>query len=208
MADDDRDPRIAARLPVEPLDEVTRRRLVATALRESEASAAPPPRSSRAWQWVAAAAAIVVLVVGGLALLTAGGGHDEPQASRDRSIAASPEGLKVAPDVGDFGDLGQAANLDRLRSALDSSALASAAPRAEASTPPAAGDAAGSTSDADAAKRSLDLCASSFPGGTILALGSGTIDGRTATVFLVQQADGSRSLEAVLDDPCETRRLS
>lgn len=208
MADHERDPVIAARLPVEPLDEVTRRRLVATALRESEALAAPPSRPSRAWQWVAAAAAIVVLMVGGLALLTAGGGHDEPQASRDRSITASPEGLKVTPDVGDFGDLGQAANLDRLRSALDSNSRAPAAPSAEASTPQAAGDAAGSTSDAGAAKRSLDLCASSFPGGAVLALGSGTIDGRTATVFLVQQADGSRSLEAVLDDPCETRRLS
>ena len=60
-----RDERLAAWLEPEPLDEVTRRRLVSTAMRET--------RPSHAFRWIATAAAIVVVLAGGLALVTAGG---------------------------------------------------------------------------------------------------------------------------------------
>jgi hypothetical protein len=202
MADDERSPEIAGWLEVEPLDDVTRRRLVSSALRETEtADASAPARPSRTWRWIAAAAALVIVAVGTLAVVSANGGHDENQQATGKSL--SPGGLKVAHDVGNFGDLDKSANLTRLRTALGS---ATAAPSAAAPTESADASAQSRESGA-AADRPLDLCGSVFPGGTVLALGSGTIDGRHASVFLVQQADGSRSLEAVLDDPCETRHL-
>ena len=127
MVDDDaRDERLAAWLESEPLDDVTRRRLVSTAMRET--------RSSRAVRWIATAAAIVVVLVGGLALLTAQGGNDEREAAtpaltpaNDRATAgtttppfadtAAPEAAgsaAVAPvDVGGFGDLDRARSLIR-----------------------------------------------------------------------------------------------
>jgi hypothetical protein len=44
-------------------------------------------------------------------------------------------------------------------------------------------------------------------GGRVVAQGSGTIDGRRATVVLLEDADGTRTFEAVLEDPCEVRQL-
>ena len=104
MADDDRrDERIGAWLETEPLDDVTRRRLVSTAMRERESTGSVPERktgsvperetgtepdagrndrrSSATLRWIATAAAIVALLVGALALFTAQGGNDEPQAA-------------------------------------------------------------------------------------------------------------------------------
>ena len=200
MADDDaRDERLAAWLEPEPLDDVTRRRLVSTAMRET--------RPSHAVRWIAAAAAIVVVLVGGLALLTANGGNDERQAATpvltpgsERSKAAdsaAPEAATAADgavDVGDFGDLDRADNLARLRTALQTGAASSFA----------------STSDAASAGASAALsssnCAAVFPAGTILAQGRGTIDGRAAIVLLTERG-GTRSVDAVLEDRCEIRSL-
>src|SRR5262249_60748355 len=113
MGDDarpgERDSDLASWLEVDPLDEVTRRRLVTTALRES---GDPAKRPSRAWRWIAAAAALVIVVTTGVALLTADGGDDEQRANHsDRSSlatgAAQSEAPSIAtlPGVGDFGDL-------------------------------------------------------------------------------------------------------
>src|SRR4029077_20845956 len=78
MADDERSAEIAGGLEVEPLDDVTRRRLVSSALRETETADAPAPgRPSRTWRWIAAAAALVIVAVGTLAVVSANGGHDE-----------------------------------------------------------------------------------------------------------------------------------
>jgi len=212
MADDERSPEIAAWLEVEPLDDITRRRLVSAALRDTDAGdveAPALPRRPRTWRWIAAAAAVVVVALGTLAVVTANGGNDQPQAAGPRRTSLSPQVLKVAPDVGNFGNLDEPANLRRLRTAL---ASATAAPSANAAAGAAAGTASADSStqsreSSAAADRPLDLCGSVFPGGTPLALGSGTIHGRGASVFLVQQVDGARSLEAVLDDPCETVHL-
>ena len=207
MADDERSPEVAGWLEVEPLDDVTRRRLVSSALRETEPETADPPapgRPSRTWRWIAAAAALVIVAVGTLAVVSANSGHDEQQQATT-GTSRSPEALKIAHDVGDFGDLDKSANLTRLRTAL---ASATARPSAGAAAPSESADSSAQSREAGAAAgRPLDLCGSVFPGGTVLALGSGSIDGRHASVFLVQQADGSRSFEAVLDDPCETRHL-
>jgi hypothetical protein len=214
MADDDRDPQVAQWLEVDPLDDVTRRRLVSNALRESagddSASPAAPARSSHAWQWLTAAAVIVVVLVVGLALLTAGGGNDEEQATKTDRAALSPKAAEPAREVGNFGDLDVPANLARLRSALE-------APAADAgsSTPQTAASGAndsqfGANSEAAPANggSELQLCGVTAPdGGRVVAQGTGTIEGRRATVVVLEAADGTRTLEAVLEGPCEVREL-
>ena len=204
MADDDRrDQRISEWLETEPLDDVTRRRLVSTALRERRGP-------SRALRWIATAAAIVALLVGGLVLFTARGGNDEPRASApvhtpDKDTgsarssggladAAAPRAAKAAPvDVGDFGDLSRAANRARLRTALERG-LAPAA--AESQAPSGAG-----------ATFSTLACRDRLPDGTVTAVARGTPDGRPAIVVLTVLPDGTRSIDAVLSDPCEVRPL-
>jgi hypothetical protein len=210
MADDQRpdapdapDPEIAGWLDVEPLDELTRRRLVATALRGSEADHTPSARRpSRTWRWLAAAAAIVVVLAGGLALLTARGGHDESeQATLHEQPVLTPKATAAVPDVGDFGDLDQAANVDALRAAVDQR-LSSAAVAPEAATSAAGDSTFGSTT-------ARGPCPEQVPAGAaVIARGSGTVDGRHATVVVVQRADGTRTYDAVLEDPCEVRHLS
>ena len=217
MADDERpdarDPRVAPpwlkdRLEVEPLDELTRRRLVSNALQETAEPARTP---SRAWRWMAAAAALVVLVTGTVAVVTARGGNDEQQATAPvRTPEAAGDATAkalAAPDVGDFGDLDQPQNLASLRRALDSPPSA-----ATPAAPQAAGD-SGFASDSGASERSnagsaLSQCSVPLPDGTVVAQGHGTLDGRRATVVLTETATGKRSLDAVLSDPCELRHLS
>jgi hypothetical protein len=202
MADDDRpdarDPELAARLAVDPLDEVTRRRLVTTALAATEAGHEPRPRGPRGWRWLAAAAAVVVVAAGGLAIVTAEGGHDEQQASRlpvRERAGHADSATGVAPvDVGAFGDLDDPTNLAALRAAL----LTTTRPTGASAETPAVAPAVPTTRAA---------CASDLPAGTVLARGTGTLDGRPATVVLTELADGSRSYDAVLDHPCGVRHL-
>ena len=204
---DARDPQVAGWLEVEPLDDLTRRRLVSNALRETEA---PARRPARAWRWIAAAAALVVVVTGTVAVVTARGGHDEQQATAPvRTPEAAGDATAkalAAPDVGDFGDLDRPENLAALRRALDSPPSAAAA-----AAPQAAGD-SGFASDSGASERSsagasLSQCSVRLPDGIVVAQGQGTLDGRRATVVLTETADGKRSLDAVLSDPCELRHL-
>jgi hypothetical protein len=209
MADDERSSEIAGWLEVAPLDDVARRRLVSSALRETENAENPdapvPARPSRTWRWIAAAAALVIVAFGTLAVVTANGGHDEQQqAAGDRSTALAPKSVSAAPNLGDFGDLDDPANLAALRAALTSNSFA-----ASSATPEAAGDAPTSAQGATADNGApLSLCGAIVPeGGSILAQASGTIDGRHATVVLIEHADGTRSSDAVLEDPCELRHL-
>jgi hypothetical protein len=214
MADDGpderRDERIAEWLAPEPLDEVTRRRLIGTAMREREREpAASPSAPSRAWRWIATAAAIVVVLVAGLAVFTAQGGNqqaalnDAGKKREDTSSLterASPRAASAPPvDVGDFGDLSDPANLDRLRTTLEKA-------RAGPESPAAVAD-AGSAFTSSAALSTL-ACRDQLPAGTVTAVGSGTLDGRRAVVVLTDLGGGDRSIDAVLDDPCEVRPLS
>jgi hypothetical protein len=213
MADDERpdarDPQVARWLEVEPLDDVTRRRLVSGALRESTPGEHPTPRRvpQHLWRWIAAAAVVVVLVVG-VALLGTGGGGDTTQASRDRAVGA-PGAHAPTRDVGDFGDLAQPTNLAALRAALaGTSAAGAAAPSSassfgssDASTSPRSGNA-----QSQGAGSRVLLCGAS-PDGTIVAQGTGTLGGRHATVLLVETPAGTKTYQLVLEDPCEVRDL-
>ena len=217
MADDDRrDERIGAWLETEPLDDVTRRRLVSTAF------ARTPGPLTRPWRWIATAAAIVALVVGGLALFTARGGNDEQRASApvhtpdkdtgvDRSSggladAAAPQAATAAPvDVGEFGDLSRAANRARLRTALERGLAPAAADSTSKSA--ATPDAESQAPSGDGTTFSTLGCRDRLPHGTVTAVARGTLDGRPAIVVLTVLTDGTHTINAVLSDPCEVRPL-
>ncbi len=221
MADDlpldERDERVGALLEVEPLDEATRHRLVSTAM-----NATGPSRTIR-WVAVAAAAAIVLMVIGfavvsrsggdggqtasrapseaALGVPSAGSGLDGPRAAAGSAGATAQvpnpgpttaPGVKTAPiDVGEFGNLDDPANLARLRAALRSPVASPTANRAT-----------------DTAALASSRCRGSLPKGTISAVATGTIEGRSAIVVLTTTTGDERSIDAVLTDPCEVRPLS
>lgn len=206
MVDDDaRDERLAAWLEPEPLDDVTRRRLVSTAMRQS--------RDSRSARWIATAAAIVVVLVVGLALITARGGGDEHEAATPvrtpaaAADSAAPKALAVGPEVGDFGDLDRPANLTRLRNALATEASSSSSESSESSESSGSSAAAPPAAAAGAAADRLSCLYDVPDGGTVVASGTGTVDARRATVFLTRLPAGSRSYDVLLEDPCEQRHL-
>jgi hypothetical protein len=206
MAEDGaRDERLGGLLGVEPLDEVTRRRLVTTALRAS----APPGRSRR---WIAAAAVVVGLVIGvGVALLATGGDDTgAPTASQQKSAtpnttppAASPSSSAteavVPTDAGDFGDLSEAGNLARARAALGAAPI-----RGEVGAADAASPAAGATLE-----RRFDTfaCSDELDEGTVVATATGRFGNREAVVVAIERPDGTRTIEAIVADPCEVRPL-
>jgi hypothetical protein len=213
MADHDelpdaRDPQVAGWLAVEPLDDVTRHRLVRGALDATRPDTTAPDlnatraRPSRTWSWIAAAAAVVVLLVGGLALLTAEGGHDE-QATRPTT--GEQTALAAAPTVGDFGDLGQAVNRDAARRALTSAGALASSADVDAQAP--AGASAPTAADrAEKASPALTrTCAAALPSGTIDAQATGTLDGHPAVVVLVTGAAGAQQLVVLTGDPCTAR---
>jgi hypothetical protein len=148
--------------------------------------------------------------VGGLALLTARGGNDEQQATRAPN-SRSQQAI-AAPAVGDFGDLDQPENLSALRAALAAGA-ASRPAAAAPSSPQSAADATSSersaaTAGAAGAATSQLACSQHLPeGARVVARATGTMDGRAVTVVLTQLADGSRSYDAVFEDPCGVRPL-
>jgi hypothetical protein len=219
MTDDGaRDERLASFLEVEPLDEVTRRRLVSAALRES----APPAR--RTGRVVAAVAAATVVVAGGLGLLALnddGGGV--PTANRtpasgeplDRSAQAAPVPSAAAPstsvgadttaesatavlDAGDLGDLEDPAALGREREALAPTAAATADSTSVAPS---------SRADDLVARVRGASCASELTQGEIVAVGTGTLDGRDVIVVATRRANGTQAAEAIVVDPCAVHPL-
>ena len=212
MADDDaRDERLAGLLDVEPLDDLSRRRLVSNAL---SASAPPAHRTARL---VVAAALVAAVVAGGITYLALrGGDSSRPTAARvPRPPAAAPLTGASKPadsptttvpaeagssfsaasprDLGDLGDLRDQANLDRARALTAQNSAAAA-----------------TSTDASALVGRLrdSTCAASLPGGTIVAVGTAHFGSRDAIVAETQRPDGSRSLDAVLADPCEVRSLN
>src|SRR3954449_6542907 len=83
---DERNERIAARLETEPLDDVTRARLVRAAMdaaaSEASSSAADAPRSRTRLRWLSVAAAVVVVLAVGFAVLARHDSGSGPTAAR------------------------------------------------------------------------------------------------------------------------------
>ncbi len=208
--EDQRDPRLAALLAVEPLDELTRQRMVARALRATQRSRVPSRRALA----VAASIVLVVAAVGGI--MARPTGDDNPVALRtpspatgrsaapeqaDASTAASRAGGSReaatfgsgARDLGDYGDLGNPDNQTRLRRAAD-------AAKARASDAGGESKATASTRELGPQLSAANQCARvSEP---VLAVATGTFGARRAVVVVTANA-----VVAVITDPCELRTL-
>ncbi|MFI5054672.1 MAG: hypothetical protein ACHQDE_09945, partial [Acidimicrobiia bacterium] len=201
--------RVGALLEVAALDDVTKRRLVSTAMRQSKP--ALPVR------WIAAAAAVLLLVIGGAVLLLAPGSRDDRQVATpartpaakaaeapgptaaDRADAApsasagSAVGTSEPVDIGDFGDLSKADNLARLEHA------------ATPATPD--NKAAIQRTGALMAELATRPCRTSLPAGSITAVGTGTLDHQAAIIVITTTPNGEPSIDAVLGEPCTVRPL-
>lgn len=216
MADDRRDDRLAELLGVEPLDELTRRRLVSRALEE-----VPPQHRRRdPWRLLAAAAAVVIVLLGGLAWLvtradTGGSGSERAasealadDASRSTVAPAAPDAaaggdgapLARVADVGDVGDVSAPGSRRRVLDALDD--LTST----DFSTGP--GDASANR-DAETTSSAFAVltCPELATVGTPVGYASGSLDDRPVVVVVLERPDGSRAVRAVPDGTCEVREL-
>jgi hypothetical protein len=209
---DDRDERLAARLETAPLDEVTRTRLVRTAMAASESDA---PGRRDGWgqssgRWLAVAAVIVLVVAVGFAVLARDDSASEPTAARsagspppssplesttDLSLGALDDSgamYSIATGAASLGGLGEVGTKVQLRRAVRA---------AEAAAP------ASASKSSDDAARAAPLsvesraagCSPSLPG-TAIAVGTGTSDGEPVTVYVVKRPDGSRAAVVVRAD--------
>jgi len=189
-APDERDDRLAGLLAVEPLDELSRRRLVQTAL----------DRTASPWRRrvLVAAAVVAVLGISGGVWLVAGTGRGGPHrtvaAPTTPTLAAGSSHAQVAApaaappfDLGDFGNLADPTAVGRLRAAVAS--LAASPSRGAVIAP--------DLQAALAAARRCDPAA-----GPVTTVATGTLDGRDALVLVV----GDR-LIAVTTAPCGIRPL-
>ncbi|MFA5882692.1 MAG: hypothetical protein WDA60_02470 [Acidimicrobiia bacterium] len=203
---DARDPRTAEWLAVEPLDRVTRARLVRSALATAgdaseEAPAAAPGRPRLARVLAIAAALLLVLVVGIAVLVPRSSDEPTPTA------AHAPSAKRAAPDTA------EAPASDSSRSS-GATALEDAAPTplpalgalGDVSTQALLRAAATALRDPAFADPSFvpPACAveagRSF--GTPIAAGTGTVNGKPATVILVQRPDGLSGAIAVVNRTC------
>jgi hypothetical protein len=201
-----RDELLARLLEVEPLDELTRRRLVSTAARSSG--------TAKYARRLLAAAAVVVLVVVGAGVFVAlrGTGSDQSAAGRraelttpgdasqsaDASAPAAASGAasgavsKAEPaELGDFGELTVAANRDGVLAAA-------AAPSTPTGT--ALGPAGRQLANLACAVRGL-------PAGTTVALGTGTLDATRVVVVVTETPGGLRVVSTVDTGTCRVRPL-
>ncbi len=221
-ADDGRDPRIAGLLEVEPLDEVTRARLVRTALAGADEPSTghegvqdperSPERKALAAILSVAAALLVVLVVG-LAVLVPRGSDDPGPTALD---APSDSAKRATPAAPFLPDASAAPTVQEAPAAgSESSALeVQPAPLALPSLGDL-GDVSNETRLARAASarlaRPFDAttvtvkgCAASAGNafGTPVAAGTGTIDGRRAVVVVAEQPAGTTAVVAVRGRSC------
>ena len=225
MGDDARDERLGRMLEVEPLDDLSRRRLVRTAMEASAPGVAAT--FTRRRRLVAAASLVAVVLAGGVAYLaTRDTTTTQPTALADRHGNGADSTTSVAPnaatpsdasgtglekqaseaatnvaDLGDFGDLATDAELRRVRSAFSAP---SAGATNERATP-----AADSDTRAASLLRELQArpCADELPDGTVVAVGRAHFGTSNAIVVKTMQPDGSVSLDAVVADPCAVRPL-
>jgi hypothetical protein len=202
-----RDDALARALDVEPLDELTRRRLVSGALAAAgQPDEAPAGGSVRARALGVAAAAVAFVVLGIAALTLPGGGGDDvalrDRTSRDQPAAAAPESAGAGaastadastaspksstglPDLGRLGDVSRPRSRARV--------LAAAEPLVEGVAPQR-----WSFTFQQCDDRTLD----------VVATGLGTFDGHPAQIFVTRRADGTLRVSALDGTTCELRSL-
>ena len=219
LPDDARDERLAALLQTEPLDDVTRARLVRNAMAASEGSAVPQAgrahRSSARVRWLAVAAVLVALLAVGVAVVARDDSGSGPTAARAPKAAQPQSGAAESPNVplnrsqldqpfsgsfrvqtlGDLGDVGKKAALRRAVTDVLSPKEAPAA---------AAADRAESTANAaQPQSQTITACPSTELAklGRTIAVGTGTVDGAPVTVYVVERSNGDR-VAVVVDAAC------
>ncbi|HEX5585928.1 MAG TPA: hypothetical protein VFZ17_01335 [Acidimicrobiia bacterium] len=234
MVDDPRDDELATHLAVEPLDDLTRRRLVQRALTETASDAVEPVRRDRSLltRFVAAAAVLLVVAVGVVSLLTvADGGNDTTVAGRKSSNqsvqttlqagsgSAATEQLvpESSAEAGASATAADAAPTDAASNgAADASGLGAAtnlgevgdlSTRAARRRLLAAIDTATFSESAPLGVGGLTGSCPLSPVPRFLAYGTAAVDGRDAFVVVNERTDGSRRVRLVVTDPCEVRQL-
>lgn len=197
--------RAAIAAPVPELDEVTRRRLVRTAVDAGPAApASAPSRRTASWRVIGAVAATVIILVGvGLTMATTGG--DGPS-HQDASSSASD----ASPRRGDLGDVGDVTSPAALRALVEGRDVEGGESTAEGGSadespapgaPPAADSSARSRFDAGLT-RSPPECARQVAGDRELAfVATGTF--RDIPVTIVGVSEGGRTIALVVaSDDC------
>lgn len=224
MVDEPRDERLAELLEVEPLDEVTRRRLVARAL-EVSATAGVRPDEGRRWRLLAAVAAVVVVVVVGIGVLLAvpgGDGGDTDVALRNGRAKSEQRATEPGTSAGEdsaasapaadprAGPSEESGSLDQSTAAdfegRDLGDLTGRAGRDRAVAAAAAVTAPEGNREEFAAATAAIPCSSEIATRDVL-VGRGSYEGRAAFVVLRPRDDGTRRVRLVITDPCEVRQL-
>jgi hypothetical protein len=200
-----RDERVAERLRVEPLDEVTRARLVRTAMAGAPAASTWSART----RGLGIAAALVVVLAVGFAVLARNGSDsgttstaarapkaaDSLERSRTATADELGEGLQfsivagVAP-LGDLGDVGSNGALRRAVLATDAFAKLGEPGETAAAVP----SAASAAPQSDAALRVITTACDTGAIdrlGKLVAVGTGTADGAPVTVYVVERPNGA-----------------
>ena len=221
---DARDPRTAARLAVEPLDEVTRARLVRSALAAAdvpnEAGAGDPDRSDesdgtagsqpnrsprRTARFLAVAAALAVVLVIGLAVLVPRSSHDTTPTAADAPAAkAAPEvtpGAAQSPSSDSSGTSPAARPLTALGPLGDLGDVSTPARLRAAVSAALATPVPGPT--VPPGTRLLCALAAAIGDGTPAYVATGSVAGAPATVIVLDRPDGGRNAVAVVDRTCE-----
>jgi hypothetical protein len=171
----------AALVEREPLDEVTRHRLLAGV---TDPAARPPsPRRDRSWLPRALAAAAVVLVgLAGVLLLTRGGGGDG--AARSSAGGSAASGRPVAGDLGDLGAVSAAQVSGLLSGTRPPAASAPQRDSSLSAAKPSAASDRGQVPPAGASTAQVDACVQAYSAdGEVRFRGSGVFQGRPAVVL-------------------------
>jgi len=237
MADEPRDDELARLLAVEPLDELTRRRLVRTALEATPADAtaaddadAPaadePARRPAPWRVLAAAAVVlVVLVVGTVVLAGAGDDHGTEVANRPDQRAqpqaessagpAAPSAAATADSAGAASGTSAGAvvvpaslgDVGDLRDAAARAHLLAAVDALPASTDAKAGAPAAATAATATPATQEPLGCRVDDTGDLVATATGTYGAHPAAVIVTRRDDGRLRVRVVTADPCTVRTL-
>jgi hypothetical protein len=206
--------RDAASTPVEPLDDLTRRRLVTGALGATgtpEPAARPPRRSVGSWWSLAAAAVVAVLVLVAVGAMVLNG--DDDRAGNQASSSADDGASRVeAAAEGDLGELGDVSDPAVLRALLGGEGADARRESSSTTAPPAAAGGATADSGEDAAglapnrnfQASKEACAAQLAGSRpVRFVGTGLYRGRPVVVVGLSR-EGRTIAFVVPADSCTT----
>jgi hypothetical protein len=211
---DERDERLGALLETQPLDDLTRTRLVRAAMAASAPDVSDRSArgaSRRPWygraRWLGAAAIAILVVVAIVAVManqtsdkstSAGAKRASNEGGARFELPTDESAQEVAPasgssplasttlgTLGDLGDVGTAATLRR--------AVNAALPAAEAATTTITVD-PNALRDLSVTAGTEPRCSAATkpPSGRTIASGGGTVDGKPVVVDVVERSDGTR----------------